>query len=357
MRRRRRRIINEAVRLGLVVPGMEGYIPMRDRPGFVRSHGWKTPYFWEITRGAGAASAASPAGASAAPGLNTGGGLVSPAERGREGEVDDDGPNGATSQDRLIDARVDAVGSPPPLVEAAHLTTPPIRPEGADEDFGVKDLLELPPLDQVVSISSRRAGGRADTAQARRHLPARARTAERLPSFRLAFHAHRTAGVRHSPVRRSQHGDRAAVPGACAAYAAYAVYAGYAGAALRHRCALPYPSSADERNPADAQVPVSLIPAPEEDVLPPKPISRIPYFPNFVSYRKEQFEVRPPRFEDVDALGGLVGESVDVVFAVRMPAAPVEAPPPSAVDDDDDFEIVREWAGLELGVTTVYVSP
>lgn len=100
---------------------------------------------------------------------------------------------------------------------------------------------------------------------------------------------------------------------------------------------------------------MAIIPAPEEIVLPAKPLSSIPYFPNFVSYRKEQFEVRPPRFGDAAAVSSLAGESVDLVFALRMPSEPLEPAAPGTDPDDDDLAVVREWAGLELGVTKIAI--
>lgn len=47
-RRRRRIVIREATRLGLMVPGMPGYVPMRERPAFVKADGWRTPDWWEV---------------------------------------------------------------------------------------------------------------------------------------------------------------------------------------------------------------------------------------------------------------------------------------------------------------------
>ncbi|WVQ73738.1 hypothetical protein IAR50_003318 [Cryptococcus sp. DSM 104548] len=49
-RRRRRAIIEEAERLGVMVPGIPGYVPMRDRHGFqwLKSNGKQSPDWWEI---------------------------------------------------------------------------------------------------------------------------------------------------------------------------------------------------------------------------------------------------------------------------------------------------------------------
>lgn len=50
VRTRRRRIIvlAEAERLGLMVPGMDGYVPMRERPALRKLDGWRTPDWWEV---------------------------------------------------------------------------------------------------------------------------------------------------------------------------------------------------------------------------------------------------------------------------------------------------------------------
>lgn len=62
--------------------------------------------------------------------------------------------------------------------------------------------------------------------------------------------------------------------------------------------------------------------------------------------------MRPPRFSDPESVRTLAGEQVDVVFAIRMPSEPIEAGPGV---DEEDLEVVREWSGLELGVTQVTI--
>lgn len=62
--------------------------------------------------------------------------------------------------------------------------------------------------------------------------------------------------------------------------------------------------------------------------------------------------MRPPRFADPESVRSLAGESVDVVFAIRMPSERIECPPGV---DEEDLEVVREWGGLELGVTKVEI--
>lgn len=50
-RRRRRLVFAEAARLDLMVPGLPGYVPMRERPALVKADGWRTPSWWEVVAG------------------------------------------------------------------------------------------------------------------------------------------------------------------------------------------------------------------------------------------------------------------------------------------------------------------
>ncbi|BEI82519.1 hypothetical protein CcaverHIS002_0303870 [Cutaneotrichosporon cavernicola] len=56
-RRRRVMVLREAQRLGLMVPGMEGYVPMRERPQLRKLDGWRTPDWWEVVEDAKAQKA------------------------------------------------------------------------------------------------------------------------------------------------------------------------------------------------------------------------------------------------------------------------------------------------------------
>ncbi|WVQ79050.1 hypothetical protein IAT38_001143 [Cryptococcus sp. DSM 104549] len=71
-RRRRHAIINEAERLGVMVPGVPGYIPMRDRRAMIwdKADGSKLPDWWEVEKAGSAAGVGAGAG--------TGGGLSRP---------------------------------------------------------------------------------------------------------------------------------------------------------------------------------------------------------------------------------------------------------------------------------------
>ena len=170
---------------------MEGYIPMRDRQGFVKSDGWKAPQFWQIERGesgewseparSGKGGPAGPAtnGASAGGvvGVVTGPGapLVNGAEgpgvigstpktdvKGEEEWVETTETDGREA-DRIETQMVDigqrptfptpsadpAVGTTAATTVAAGEPAPP--PEDGKQTYGARDLLEMPPLDQIVS--------------------------------------------------------------------------------------------------------------------------------------------------------------------------------------------------------------
>lgn len=100
------------------------------------------------------------------------------------------------------------------------------------------------------------------------------------------------------------------------------------------------------------QRPLALIPVPQLVSEPAKPISPIPYFPNYVSYLKTAHDPEPPRFapEDPNAYDCIIGEPLDVVVAVRMPRPPVARETPLNPDDDD--VVMDEWGGLELGIAS-----
>lgn len=88
---------------------------------------------------------------------------------------------------------------------------------------------------------------------------------------------------------------------------------------------------------------------------PPKPWSPIPYFPNYVSYLRSAHDPHPPRFdaEDPHAFDSLAGDEVQVIVALRMPTRPL---PPAGNPADDDDAVMREWHGLELGITNLQVQ-
>lgn len=190
LRRRRRRIINEARRLGLIVPGMDGYIPMRDRQGFVKSDGWKVPQFWEVKRGEDGGERSEPPSGKSGPagpinggavggtvaalgpgaGVNAANGVEGPEGIGSTSKADVKGEEEwvETTETDTDGREADRIGGqggqmvdvgqratlPAPSAETAVGTTATTAvgaPPAEDGTYGARDLLEMPPLDLVVS--------------------------------------------------------------------------------------------------------------------------------------------------------------------------------------------------------------
>lgn len=118
--------------------------------------------------------------------------------------------------------------------------------------------------------------------------------------------------------------------------------------ALLH-CPAPLRLSTRSLRPTQ-QRPLALIPVPVTVTEPAKPISPLPYFPNYVSYLKTAHDPKPPRFppDDDNAFDCIIGEPLDVVVAVRMPRPPRTR----VLDPDDDDAVMDEWGALELGVAS-----
>lgn len=179
LRRRRHRIISEARRLGLIVPGMEGYIPMRDRQGFVKSDGWKVPQFWEITRsekgGKGERSErVGPAGptmsgegrVSGGAAVEAVGGVIPPGPGGIAGSTTKADVKGEEEWVEKADGReADRIAqmvdigqratlpapSEPTMATTSAVAESQPAPPTDEQTYGARDLLEMPPLDQIVS--------------------------------------------------------------------------------------------------------------------------------------------------------------------------------------------------------------
>jgi len=148
-RRRRRIIMREADRLGLMVPGMPGYVPMRERPAFTKADGWRTPDWWEVEPdeegGGRKKGGASGSGSGSGTGAGTGAGA------------------GAAVEDAGEKSHTPGMSSPSPIAEKSELaevdhveTDPRTLRQDTEEDptggeYGVRGRLELPPLDQLVS--------------------------------------------------------------------------------------------------------------------------------------------------------------------------------------------------------------
>lgn len=152
MRTRRRRLIvlAEAERLGLMVPGMEGYVPMRERPALRKLDGWRTPDWWEVLEkedkrninnndnnlGAGkgkwtveaereASAIREHAQDASVPGGGAGGAVV---DRGNDGDITTN-----------------------PYTTPASAPNPNITVTPSDADYGARGALELGSLEELVS--------------------------------------------------------------------------------------------------------------------------------------------------------------------------------------------------------------
>lgn len=108
---------------------------------------------------------------------------------------------------------------------------------------------------------------------------------------------------------------------------------------------------------ANPKRPLALIPVPLEVTEPPKPLSNLKFFPNYVSYPKSAHIPKPPRFvpSDPNAYDCIVGEPLDVLVAVRMPRPPTVKRPVAPGEEDDDA-VMDEWGGVEIGVASWTVT-
>ncbi|GMK56629.1 hypothetical protein CspeluHIS016_0304690 [Cutaneotrichosporon spelunceum] len=225
-RRRRLSVLREAERLGLMVPGMEGYVPMRERPSLRKLDGWRTPDWWEV--------------------------------------LEDD-------KDRKEQS------SPPPSIK---------------ESGKSKDIQHLEHIEDVFHGANT--------------------TADPKPSQTPNPQSQRP----HTPTPDNEYGARG-------------------------HLAI---GSVEELRP------LALIPVPIVVTEPAKPISPLPYFPNYVSYLKTAHDPKPPRFalDDDHAFDSIIGEPLEVVVAVRMPRPPRTR----VLDPDDEDAVMDEWGGLELGIAS-----
>lgn len=159
-RRRRLIILAEAERLGLMVPGMEGYVPMRERPALRKLDGWRTPDWWEVLE--------------KQKGKGSGGGKIARANDNASGNGDVGESKGKTkaafgedvSGSRRSSVDEDAVDSPPQPPMSTNPPsnthpTPSTRPPAsavaptrsvadADPDFGARGELEVTSMEDLV---------------------------------------------------------------------------------------------------------------------------------------------------------------------------------------------------------------
>ncbi|WWC68826.1 uncharacterized protein I206_102761 [Kwoniella pini CBS 10737] len=110
--------------------------------------------------------------------------------------------------------------------------------------------------------------------------------------------------------------------------------------------------------------PLAMIP-PKSKVpsIEPIPISNIPFFPNHLAYRPESLMPTPDKFSnsssDPSILNELINDHIDIITIIQMPIPPNQKPKPRpiGIDDEDDTEgVVREWGGIELGITHLGIN-
>ncbi|OWT36367.1 hypothetical protein C362_06065 [Cryptococcus neoformans Bt1] len=105
--------------------------------------------------------------------------------------------------------------------------------------------------------------------------------------------------------------------------------------------------------------PLAIIPpVATEASTQPIPISKLKFFPNHLAYRPSALLPPPSRFDGINSenmmekLGQLKGNMVEMVTVIRMPV-------PSWTGtsaNDEDVEVFKEWAGIELGITNLQVA-
>lgn len=86
----------------------------------------------------------------------------------------------------------------------------------------------------------------------------------------------------------------------------------------------------------------------------PPPASTLPYFPNHLAYKAESLLPPPSRFkaDNPDSLEGLDGEHVEVLTIIQMPKENW----PEGREVPEEEEVMKEWAGIELGSMKIDVS-
>ncbi|WWC87675.1 uncharacterized protein L201_002566 [Kwoniella dendrophila CBS 6074] len=148
------------------------------------------------------------------------------------------------------------------------------------------------------------------------------------------------------------------------------------------------------RTDKDEFFPLAIIPPPPpEHKIEPIPWSNIPFFPNHLAYRPESLLPTPSKFSslsshnhnqqqqnkrksrnqnrnrqstdneygnDDEIINELVHEKIEVLTIIKMPIPPDHLPKPKdpsrEADDEDPEDVVREWGGIELGITHLNVS-
>jgi hypothetical protein len=99
---------------------------------------------------------------------------------------------------------------------------------------------------------------------------------------------------------------------------------------------------------------LAVIPPPVQvNVQEPVPQSILPFFPNHLAYRASSLLPPPARFvaDQPETMDELSGENVDIVTIIRMPGQTW----PTDREVEESQEVVREWGGVELGISRMEV--
>lgn len=136
-----------------MVPGMDGYVPMRERPALRKLDGWRTPDWWEVLE---VAKTQANAKASNPPSLEL-------EEKGKAKHIEDVFCDASTKADpeherawagqqtRTNGLQQQQQQTPTPQPQPPSLNTP-----HADTDYGSRGQLELGPIEELVSSTERR---------------------------------------------------------------------------------------------------------------------------------------------------------------------------------------------------------
>lgn len=152
---------------------------MRDRQGFVKSDGWKVPQFWEITRSekGGNGERGEPvgpagpttSGVGGVSGVEDGvippggiaGSTTKPEVKGEEEWVEKADGREADRITQMVDIGQRATLPAPSATAATTTATSSAvvesQPAPPEQTYGARDLLEMPPLDQIVSTRLKRS--------------------------------------------------------------------------------------------------------------------------------------------------------------------------------------------------------
>ena len=98
-----------------------------------------------------------------------------------------------------------------------------------------------------------------------------------------------------------------------------------------------------------------MIPPVEPVAVQPIPKSTLKYFPNHLAYRPDDLLPPPSRFraDEPSTLDGLNGERLEILAIIQMPTEPW----PVGKEVNEEEQVIREWGGVEIGISKLGVGP